>query len=70
MISGEENLLQQLQEEWPEITSSEEKWSLEPLLCYAPQATSESPSQPTSPPASGVDLTPDLSTSNATTQED
>ena len=26
MISGEENLLQQLQQEWPEITSSEEKW--------------------------------------------
>lgn len=70
VISGEENLLQQLQEEWPEITSSEEKWSLEPLVCYAPQATSESPSQPTSPLASGVDLTPDLSTSNATTHED
>ena len=70
VISGEENLLQQLQEEWPEINSNEEKWSLEPLLYYALEATSETHSQQTSPPASGVDLTPGLSTSNAATHED
>ena len=44
VISGEENLLQQLQEEWPSIINSEGKWSLEPLLCFESdlEATSES----------------------------
>ena len=39
VVSGEENLLQQLHGEWSKITQTEGKWSLESLLCY-PESTS------------------------------
>ena len=41
VISGEENILQQLQGEWSTVNNQTEgKWSLEPLLCYAdPEST-------------------------------
>ena len=42
VVSGEENLLQQLYGEWSTISDQTEgKWSLEPLLCYSdPESTS------------------------------
>ena len=40
VIIGEENLLQQLQQEWSTINNQTEgKWSLEPLLCYDLEST-------------------------------
>ena len=44
VVSGEESLLQQLQEEWPVIhqqVNLKGKWSLEPLLCYESNVASE-----------------------------
>ena len=40
VVSGEENLLQQLQGEWSTVSNhTEGKWSLESLLCYDPEST-------------------------------
>ena len=75
VISGEENLLRQLQDEWPTVTDSNQtkgKWSLQPLLCYDPEATSETSNQTNlSPPESTESsLSSEHSTSNISTHED
>lgn len=73
VISGEENLLQQLQEEWPSIINSEGKWSLEPLLCFESdsEATSESSNHDILLPGAEAiqNQASELSTSNISARE-
>ena len=59
VVSGEENLLQQLHGEWSTVSNQTEgKWSLEPLLCYCPESTLTDPSCPDAVPPTNMHQSP------------
>ena len=59
VVSGEENLLQQLHGEWSTVSNQTEgKWSLEPLLRYCPESTPTDPSCPDAVPPTNVHQSP------------